>query len=317
MKRLPVLLAAGMITACVCTPAFADLLLYEPFDYTAGQPIAGQVNTYSPGGPTWNAAGAASATVHSVISPGLISPTGFPPSIGNAADMVKADISQFDRLDLPHTYYTNTTLYYSLLLNVPDVSSLKTPNSNANANNDLIIAFNNTTGASGSRPSNWAGELVIRLGSTANNFNLGIRASSTSAGTTYWSSDLNPGQTYLVIGRYVQGADAVGTGDFNDLWINPTALSYGAPEGSVPAPDGTTLGTINQANPGLNYAASLIIGAGISDTSTIGNPANTYLDEIRVGTTWADVTTVPEPSILALAGLGALGLILRCRANCG
>lgn len=32
------------------------------------------------------------------------------------------------------------------------------------------------------------------------------------------------------------------------------------------------------------------------------------VDNLLIGTTWADVTPVPEPSTLALAGLGMLGL---------
>ncbi len=104
----------------------------------------------------------------------------------------------------------------------------------------------------------------------------------------------------------------LGTDDSNDLWLDPAALSFGAPEGSEPAPDGSSLGTINQANPGLNYAASLLIGAGISAGAT---PNQTIIDEIRVGTTWADVTSVPEPSTFALAGLGLLGLIWLHRAR--
>ncbi len=53
---------------------------------------------------------------------------------------------------------------------------------------------------------------MIRLGSVADTYNLGIRASSTPAGVnpghTYWSGDLTPGDTHLVVVRYVQGADA-------------------------------------------------------------------------------------------------------------
>jgi hypothetical protein len=37
------------------------------------------------------------------------------------------------------------------------------------------------------------------------------------------------------------------------------------------------------------------------------------LDEIRVGTEWADVAPVPEPTALALFGLGAVGLLARRR----
>ena len=40
---------------------------------------------------------------------------------------------------------------------------------------------------------------------------------------------------------------------------------------------------------------------------------STMFDEIRLGQTFADVTPVPEPSSLLLAGLAALGLHLKRR----
>ena len=41
-------------------------------------------------------------------------------------------------------------------------------------------------------------------------------------------------------------------------------------------------------------------------------PATSVIDELRVGTTWEDVTpsNVPEPSAAVFIGLGALGLVL-------
>ncbi|HEX5424630.1 MAG TPA: PEP-CTERM sorting domain-containing protein [Candidatus Acidoferrales bacterium] len=316
----------GALAALVLGPtASAGTLIYEPFDYTAGQPISGQTNPST--GTNWNTAGPSGSTVHTVVSPGLTSPSGFPAASGNAADLQTGDTAanlEFDRLDIPGSfdpvtlapnYYTGSTLYWSALVNVPDLTGLTIANTNANANNDLIIAFNNTQGAQASRPSNWAGELVIRGGQAATPFttyNLGIRGSSTTAGTTYFSGALNPGQTYLVVGRYTQGPDAsIATDDSNSLWINPSSSTYGA--AAAPAPDGSSNGSINTGNPTLNYAASLLIGAGISSGS---NPNHVTLDEIRVGTTWADVTsvTVPEPATIGILGIGAVvGLLARRR----
>ena len=39
-------------------------------------------------------------------------------------------------------------------------------------------------------------------------------------------------------------------------------------------------------------------------------PASTLVDNLRVGTTWADVTPVPEPAAAVLGGVGLLVLLL-------
>jgi hypothetical protein len=215
--------------------------------------------------------------------------------------MMNVDNTEYERLNLPQQYGTNSNLYYSLLLNVPDIAGLTTAHTNLNANNDGIIAFNNGSGASATRPTTWAGELTMRLGSTSSTFNLGVRSSSTAANTTYWSADLNPSQTYFVVVRYSSGATA-GSGGTSDLWINPTATFFGA--ANAPPSDGSTLGNMS-ATGSLDHVDALIIGAGIAAGA---DPTQTNIDEIRVGDTWADVT-VPEPTSCGLLLIGSIGLL--------
>jgi len=83
-----------------------------------------------------------------------------------------------------------------------------------------------------------------------------------------------------------------------DLWVNPADLT-------------------SEASAGTSFAYTGTIGGGgfggflYEKGNTGGSPAsqNPTFDEFRVGTTWADVTPIPEPSAFAaLAGLGALGL---------
>ncbi len=312
--------AAALLSTAACgafaASASANLLVYEPFNSGAvGDPIAGQAPTTGTG--VWAEAGTATSPVHQIASGSLAGGVGS--AIGNSGEMLGSDNTQFDRLSLGGTYSANTTLYYSLLLQVSDLTGLTIPNTNLNANNDGIIMFNNTTGSASSHPSNWAGNLVIRQGSTGGTYNLGIRASDTPGGTnaghTYWTGDITPStDAHFIVVRYAQDGDPADTGvsgDENALWVDPSALSYGAPEGSVPSPDGSSVGSINKASGGVNnYAASVMIGAGISSGS---NPDSLVLDEIRVGTTWNDVTTIPEPASLSLLGLGGIGLLSRRR----
>jgi hypothetical protein len=299
IKRRSVHLGGAIVSLWFAASASAGLIIYEPFDYTpAGASITGQMNTYSTGSPTWNTAGTATAPVHQIANSSLTAPSGFPAAIGNGGDLRKTDLTEYARLNLPQQYGTNTTLYYSALVNVPDIAGLATPNTNANANNDVFIAFNNGTGASGTRPSIWAGALTIRQGLAPNTFNIGVRSTSTAAGTTYWSADLSPQNTMLMVVRYTTGPTA-GTGGVSDLWINPSSATFGA--AMPPSPDGFTIGNMN-ASAASDHVDSLIIGAGISNTATLGNPNQMFIDEIRVGDTWADVTSIviPEPASVVL-----------------
>jgi hypothetical protein len=63
-----------------------------------------------------------------------------------------------------------------------------------------------------------------------------------------------------------------------NLWVNPNSSTFGA--GSAPVPDLTQMVLASEAG-SLNN---------ISIKSGSGIPTNTILDEMRVGTTWADVT---------------------------
>jgi hypothetical protein len=314
--------AAALLSTAACgafaMSASASQLIYEPFDYTAGQPITGQNNTTSAVPETWLQAGTVgTTTVHSVGTPGLTSPVGYPTAAGNMADVSGLDHGEFERLNLPNAFNTDltakygagSTLFYSLLLNVPSTDGLTVPNTNANANIDFIIGFNNSLGCQATRPNSWNGELNIRLGRTAGTFNLGVRASATTAGTTYFTGDLQTGQTYLIVVEAQLGANPADvTQDLNSIWVNPSSSTFGAL--TAPTADGSSNGAASKNSALLDTMQSLLIGAGISNGS---NPDHLYVDEIRVGETWRDVTSVPEPASLSLLGLGGLGLLSRRR----
>lgn len=329
---------AALSLAAFASSASASQLIYEPFNYTVGQPIAGQINTTSAATETWWDAGTASATPHQVAS-GSLSPSaaalaaGFPASVGNSGDLKLADNTENIRLNIPNAfngttpvYGANSTLYYSMLIDVPTLTGLTIAHTNLNANNDLIAAFNNSQGSQAAHPSSWNGELVIRLGSTAGTYNLGIRASTTTAGTTptptpgqtYWTGDLNPGDTHFIVVQAQQGATpGTNTNDTNSLWLDPDPSTFGA--AVAPNADGSSNGAAS--NTAANdVMASLLLGAGgSSGGGTAGsNPNDTLVDEIRVGDTWADVTAAPtpEPSSIGLIGMGLAVLVGKRRRRC-
>lgn len=300
--------------------ATAGLLIYEPFDYTSGQSITGQANTHSAAAETWQLAGPAAA-LH-VVGSGSLSPSaamtsaGFPAPIGNDGNLVKSGTSSaYDRLSIPNAfnpdltpkYGANSTLYYSLLLDVPSITGLTIAHTNLNANNDGLIAFNNSQGAQGTAPNTWTGELVIRLGSTTGTYNLGIRGSTTTNNTTYFTGDLTPGTTYFVVVEAQLGATpGTAAQDLNSLWINPSPSTFGLSEGLRPAPDGSSNGAMSATNSN-NSMQSIIIGAGIATSGAA--PNSTLMDEIRVGETWKDVTplsAVPEAGAFVTFGLSGI-----------
>ena len=89
--------------------------------------------------------------------------------------------------------------------------------------------------------------------------------------------------------------------DAVDLWVNPSDLSSEA--GS------TNFVTISGFD-FLHNSAKNIVFSSYSGTGTAS------WDEMRVGSTWADVTPVPEPSTVALLGLtGIAAIAYRIRRN--
>jgi hypothetical protein len=114
---------------------------------------------------------------------------------------------------------------------------------------------------------------------------LRIRAAAQSAAG---STVLTLGQTYLVVEMIDLTAKTA------SLWVDPNSSSFGL---SAPAADVTLSG----------ITATAVADVGFKAQSAAGGP---YLvDNLLIGTTWADVTPagVPEPSTFAFAALGLLG----------
>jgi hypothetical protein len=301
-----------MFATALALPASAAVIIYEPFDYSVGDPIAGQTNTYSPGSPVWNIAGtpnANSSLVHKVGSGSLAAPSGFAASLGNSGLLQQTDNTEYNRINLDQSYGPSSTLYYSVLVNVPSLAGLTTLNTNNAANNGVFIGFNNLMGAQAGRPSIWTGALTIRLNSDsiggATGYQLGLRSSAHSVGqsnNSYWTQDLTAGQTYLVVVRYESGATAF-TGGQQDIWVDPLPATWGA--AVAPPSDGSHAG--HATNSGTDAFASLLVGAGITTGFT---PDQINIDEIRIGNTWADVTPVAAaiPEAGAFVTMGLVGV---------
>jgi hypothetical protein len=111
-------------------------------------------------------------------------------------------------------------------------------------------------------------------------------AQSASAGT---GTALTLNTTYLIVEEIDLDAKTA------SLWIDPT------PGAAAPTATATLSG----------ITATAVDNVGFKAQATAGGP---YLvDNLLIGTTWADVTPTPEPTTCALAGLGLLGLVLARR----
>lgn len=159
--------------------------------------------------------------------------------------------------------------YYSALINLVDTANLS---ENAFEKN-YFMHFASEAGNTFS-----ANQLFARLAATAtgaSTYRLGISTGSVTL-TTY-PTDLNCGTTYLIVVKYDKAAHTA------TLWVNPTSFGGSEPTG----------GTVNSDANTVSGIASICIRNGYSSVASGGTP-KMYIDEVRVGTTWAEV--VPSTS---------------------
>jgi hypothetical protein len=165
------------------------------------------------------------------------------------------------------------TLYASFLINPLSVSNTK-----------LFAYFDNST----SQPSS------PQLGFFVGNGSVGIA----KKGSTPVASVSVGSGTHLVVVRYT----FTGTSsDQVDLWVDPASSTYGA--ATAPASSGSASG-------GSNPSSIPYFGL-YTSSDHAGNPY-LYVDEVRIGTSWADVTpgTPPPPppsGLLQVTNVGMTG----------
>ena len=189
-----------------------------------------------------------------LISSGNLTYAGLSTATGNK---VTFDGAGIDAAKL-FTQQNSGTVYYSFLLNITSLGSL-------NTTGGYFTSFNEGTG------SNFGGTVWLR--SDGAGFDVGINPRTTAANTVWSTGTQSINTTLFVVVSYQIVAGS--SNDIVNLWINPT------PGSSMPA---VTLTATNSGTDLANLNRILLRQDGTTSTPFV------EMDELRVGTTWADVT---------------------------
>ncbi|NVO03773.1 MAG: Ig-like domain-containing protein [Bacteroidetes bacterium] len=210
------------------------------------------------------------------VTPGSLSYNGLAASTGQ-----KISFSGTGR-DFQKTFTSQSagTVYYSFIMQVSSLGTL-----GATGGYFAGLAANGTTFGS----TMWTRQ-------SGTDFQIGINPRTTAA-NTQWSVAYPINTPILVVASYEMVAGA--TNDVVNVWINPAPATLGL--ASAPAP------TFTATNALVDLAA--VDRFFIRQDNAINTPFIDQ-DEIRVGTTWADVTpagvvTIPVTSITVTGALGA------------
>ncbi len=246
------------------------LPFYEGFDYTVGSNVGGTTSgTSSNNWTNHSGTGAVTVTSGSLNYTGLQASTGNKVRLPGSNGTVSSDINR--AISVPSG---STVAYYSMLLNVAD-------NAQLNAGGDYFAGFGGTSGSS-------VTSLFARLfaKSSGSGYQLGITNNSgTGTSTTYYTTDLSFGTTYLVVVKH----DFNGTSnDISSLWVNPASLGGAEP-------------TANAINSG---SATSVTGFASVFLRNGTNTPKVDIDEVRAGTTWAAVTPAVTYQLTTTAGTG-------------
>ena len=190
------------------------------------------------------------------VAEGNLSYLGFPASTGNKITFDGAGQDQVKQFTLT----TSGTVYYSYLLKVTSVAGIS---ANGYCSGFYQSATSTTTGS------------LVWLILDGSSFDIGI-STRLSSGTSL-STAKNLDETYLIVASY-QFVDGV-TNDIANLWINPDASTFG---GTEPTP---TLTSVNNTTD-LTGVARIMFRQDLATSTPF-----IEVDELRIGTTWADVTS--------------------------
>lgn len=241
-------------------------VLYEGFDYITPAFLGGNGDAGSTSN-NWTTHSVTSGQTTTIdIQDVSLTYTGLANSIGNKV-LIFGNANANSR-DINRGFTTAaTTLYFSALITIVD-------NSQITATGDYFLHFGATSGPS---VTSFGGRLGAKSANAGANFRFTIL--NTSGGTPVPvdnGTDLNFGTTYLVVVKY----DASASPTIANMWVNPSSLGGTEPAGSIANSSGTS-----------SFSAFNSICL-----RNNGTTPKALIDELRIGTTWADVTPTGSAS---------------------
>jgi len=300
-RRLASALIAS-VAAGIASKASASYM-YDGMGYANGTTLGATGN--------WANGGTGQFTA---VNPGDL---GYPiAQVGSTTGLVQGTTSsaRVNRLDLANppvgldhlgSYPSGSgTLYYSLDLKIPNITSAGTGGS-------FIAGFNNSSGTVTGAVTQAGARLQVRKDLVdATKYNVGIRNDITGAGTspiTWDGTQFTTGDTIFLVAEY-EFNQASNLDDVAKLWINGVNMQtsdFGAASAPVTALTST----------GGDISALQILSFFLRENTVSGNTVQ--FDEVRVGTSWAEVTPVPEPVGFGVLTLGAFAALVRRRRQAG
>lgn len=259
----------------------AALIASESFSYTSGA-LGGNGNSGSGfGANTWGANAGATVTASSLAYGSLA-------TSGGSANLSGGNFAVFRNLAASGGG-AGSDLWISFLIASPS-SNVGVSLFNGAGNEQFFAGRNNTAPTS----NNFGAQFYAGTGRPL------VTQPDPQVGSV--STPFNPVVGTATTHMYVLQIDQTGPSPVYRGWLDPDMATLGT--GS--APTATSTFTINTGTQAFNYdrvRLGIFSGGGSSAT----------FDELRLGTTWADVSPIPEPSSLLLLSVGALGLLRRRR----
>jgi hypothetical protein len=266
-------------------PVPADQFFTDYFSYATGQ------LTDAPNGTGGNVSGGNWVSFSGIanyiqVSSGGLSYTGYPSSgTGNKINIVSPVGSGEDVYRQFTNQVAGSTIYISFLLNVTNTDGLAANSSTTGDHFVTLMPINSTT--------IFVSRVSIKLGTVANTFQIGLRATSSNADAVWNPNNLNPGTTYLIVISY-----QIITGNSNDvakLWINPSL------SGTEPAPDLTQTSALISD---VTSIARLAIRQNSSTSPEMISTPNASIDGIRVAPSWSNAPLPVELSSFSASVVG-------------